>query len=684
MSASTLPDPIVCYRRVVWWGGLGWITSLAGTAALDFEPFWASVSLMAPCGAVMAYARWRIVTWSRKREELGRWTILRWRAEDDRAQEGIYLGSAFALDQPHAQRLANLMSEPWSAVIPHDAPHRALPGDTRPWAVGADEAHPYRFQVAELQHMALGMGGTGCGKSTLLRLMARAGIRHPSRPPVFIMDPKGDRHLRNEAATETKAAGRRFLYISLYFDQLSATYNPILRCNRPEDRIQRFDAVIPHQGSSSPAFRDNPIAWATTVCTAVEAVADLLQAMGGSDTTPPPVLRALAWVRDHPDDPPAVAIAAAAAADQVIDLPPQCAPAAWPIDIFMVPDWALARPQVLMAWILRLAHPAALEQIPQDPNAAPPEDRTAPALLAAWAAAKPTGTAAAVWAHFRPGFTVDHTELMERLGHSMRDLLQIAGESTKNRSTVGSALSIMAQTLSRIRRIIATQHPDIDMENFCNSDDVLYVECASMALAPVARMFGRLILGDLAGYLGERNARGQPGKPVWLIVDELAEVINSPLLQLVAMGRAAGVHALFLTQDRAGLIREIGKEGAEKFLSNMNGALFQFYTNDREDAERIVRRAGQVHVDKPTTSMSVSGANHGPHDYLVSETTSFGKDQQTYLAPDAVMRLPVGCCVLYQGGRLHVLKVAMPPNPPFDYLASRGVTTSGTATPRAD
>jgi len=677
MGASTLPDPIDCYRRAMWLAVLGWFTTIAGIMAVDFEQWGAQASLFVPCLAILLYARWRITVWSRTRQELGRWTILRWRAEDDRAQEGIYLGSAFALDQPHAQRLANLMSEPWSVVIPHDAPQRALPGDTRPWAVGADEAHPYLFQVAELQHMSLGMGGTGCGKSTLLRLMARAGIRHPSRPPVFILDPKGDRHLRNEAAAETARAGRRFLYISLYFDQLSATYNPILRCDRPEDRIQRFDAVIPHQGSSSPAFRDNPIAWATTVCTAVEAVADLLQAMGGSGTTPPPVLRALAWVRDHPDDPPAAAIAAAA--DPASALPSQCAPAGWPIDIFMVPDWVLARPQVLMAWILRLAHPAALEQIPLDPNAAPPEERTGPALLAAWAAAKPTGTAAAVWAHFRPGFASVHADLVKRLGDSMRDLLQIAGESTKNRSTVGSALSIVAQTLSRIRRIIATQQPDIDMEHFCNSDDVLYVECASMALGPVARMFGRLILGDLAGYLGERNARGQPGKPVWLIVDELAEVINQPLLQLVAMGRAAGVHALFLTQDRAGLIREIGKEGAEKFLANMNGGLFQFYTNDREDADRIVRRAGQVHVDKATTSVSVSGTNQGPHDYQVAQSTSFGRDQQTYLAPDAVMRLPVGCCVLYQGGRLHVLKVAKLPDPTIDYLASRGITSSGSA-----
>jgi len=232
---------------------------------------------------------------------------------------------------------------------------------------------------------------------------------------------------------------------------------------------------------------------------------------------------------------------------------------------------------------------------------------------------------------------------------------------------------VVAQTLGRIRRIISTQTPDIDMAQVCESGVVLYVECASLALGPVSRMFGRLLLGDLAAYLGERNARGQSGKPVWLIVDELAEVINAPLLQLVAMGRSAGVHALFLTQDRAGLVREIGREGADKLLANMNGGLFQFFTNDTDDAERIVKRAGQVIVDKSTKSMSVAGHDIGAGDYHVTTGTSFGMDRQTYLAADAIMRLPVGCCAVYQGGRLYLLKVAKPPDSAFDYLMSRGI-----------
>lgn len=668
MGTVTLPDPVVRIRQMRWSAGLGCLTSFMGAYVLPVEP-WASVLLAVPSAGLAVYALWNVRTWTYERQQLGRWDSLMWRAEDERPAEGVYLGHAFALDQPHAQHLANLMSEPWSTILPGDEQQRALPGDPRPWAVGAADARPYHLVVASMQRMVLAMGGTGCGKSTLVRLLARAGIRDKSRPPIFILDPKGDTHLRNQMAAEAKAAGRRFVWISLYHDQLSATYNPIIRFDRPEDLIQRFDAVIPHQGSSSPAFRDNPIAWATTVCNGVHTLACLLRAMGGADTTTPPVLRALAWLRAHPEG---TAEEAIAAVDQPHDLPVTCAPAGWPLDMFMVPDWALARPQVLMAWILSLAHPAALEQIPLDPNAAPPEERTAPALLAAWASVKPTGNAAAVWVHFKTGFSAEHQVLIDRLGLIMRDVLQIACESAKNRSTVGSALSVVAQTLGRVRRIISTQQPEVDMARFCNSDDVLYVECASMALGPVARMFGRLLLGDLAGYLGERNARGQPGNPVWLIVDELAEVINQPLLQMVSMGRAAGVHALFLTQDRAGLVREIGREGADKLLANMNGGIFQFYTNDREDAERIASRAGQVRVGKPTSSMSIAGKDPGPGDYQVSSTTSFGVEQQTYLAPDAIMRLPVGCCALYQGGRLFMLKVAKPPDPKFDYLSTRG------------
>jgi len=134
MSASSLPDPVVRYRQVPWAAGLGCLTSLVGAFALPVEP-WASVSLAGPCVGLALYARWRVGVWSRERRNLGRWEILHWRADDERPKEGIYLGHAFALDQSHAQRLANLMSEPWSTILSGDAQQRALPGHPRPWGV---------------------------------------------------------------------------------------------------------------------------------------------------------------------------------------------------------------------------------------------------------------------------------------------------------------------------------------------------------------------------------------------------------------------------------------------------------------------------------------------------------------------------------------------------------------------
>ncbi len=104
-----------------------------------------------------------------------------------------------------------------------------------------------------------------------------------------------------------------------------------------------------------------------------------------------------------------------------------------------------------------------------------------------------------------------------------------------------------------------------------NKGMVLYIGLDSLSDATVGSAIGSIILSDLTAVAGDRYNYGVNNKPVNIYVDEAAEVLNKPTIQLLNKGRGAGFRLLIATQTIADFIARLGDESmARQVLGNLN------------------------------------------------------------------------------------------------------------------
>lgn len=114
-----------------------------------------------------------------------------------------------------------------------------------------------------------------------------------------------------------------------------------------------------------------------------------------------------------------------------------------------------------------------------------------------------------------------------------------------------------------------------DMARAIRGDKVLYVGLDSLADATVGSAIGSVLLADLAAVAGDRYNYGiDTIKPVNLFIDEAAEVINQPTIQLMNKGGGALFRVTIATQTFADFASRLGDENkARQVLANTNNKI---------------------------------------------------------------------------------------------------------------
>ncbi len=100
------------------------------------------------------------------------------------------------------------------------------------------------------------------------------------------------------------------------------------------------------------------------------------------------------------------------------------------------------------------------------------------------------------------------------------------------------------------------------------ADEVLYVGLDSLSDAMVGSAIGSILIADLAAVAGDRyNHQGRP-RPVNVFIDESAELVNDPFIQLerLALGLGAGdpSDAARSTRPQANAMAAINAQQAAK------------------------------------------------------------------------------------------------------------------------
>jgi conjugal transfer pilus assembly protein TraD len=114
-----------------------------------------------------------------------------------------------------------------------------------------------------------------------------------------------------------------------------------------------------------------------------------------------------------------------------------------------------------------------------------------------------------------------------------------------------------------------------DMARIIRADKVMYVGLDSLADSTVGSAIGSILLADLTAVAGDHYNYGIDSiKPINVFVDEAAEVINNPTIQLLNKGRGAGFRMVIATQTFADFASRLGDENkARQVLANTNNKI---------------------------------------------------------------------------------------------------------------
>lgn len=122
---------------------------------------------------------------------------------------------------------------------------------------------------------------------------------------------------------------------------------------------------------------------------------------------------------------------------------------------------------------------------------------------------------------------------------------------------------------------IGDQKHATDMAKIINNNQVLYLGLDSLADGTVGSAIGSIMLADLTAVAGDRYNYGiSSNKPVNLFIDEAAEVINQPTIQLMNKGGGALFRVTIAAQTFADFPARLGDENkARQVLANINNQI---------------------------------------------------------------------------------------------------------------
>lgn len=195
------------------------------------------------------------------------------------------------------------------------------------------------------------------------------------------------------------------------------------------------------------------------------------------------------------------------------------------------------------------------------------------------------------------------------------------------------------------------RRPIMNMEKIVSGGHVLYMCLDSLPDPDVASAIGAIWLADMSAFAGMRYNLGG-NQRISLFVDEVSNVINTPLIELLNKGAEGGIFTTCAMQTLADMAKRLGSEEAARMaLGNLNN-LIAFRSKDRPTQEFIVETFGKTAIH----TMKV-GLNHGidAHvgDFSSGYSTQISEPFEESVPADVLGKLPnLQYFASVSGGRL--------------------------------
>lgn len=389
----------------------------------------------------------------------------------------------------------------------------ALSKDGSYWLHGLQKEEDVTAPLELLEGHTLIVGSTGVGKTRLFDLMIGQAILRGG--PVVIIDPKGDQGLADNARRICESLGQpeRFAYFNPAHPDKSVCLDPLRNWNRKTELASRVSALIPSE-TGADAFVAFGWKVLQDICAGLIATGER-----------PNLVSLRRYIEGGPDD---LLIKA------LLFHFRKC-----------VPNWEKGAESYIKSSKGKNKGPEAI-------------------LLAYIAYYKE------VVIHEWPN--VDLAGLISTYEHN-RDHFQ---------KMVASLIPILSMlTADPLAELLSPKHEPgsekvvLDMSKVIRNNMVLYMGLDSLADPTVGSAIGSVMLADMTAVAGDIYNYGQDQKkPIDVYVDEAAEVINTPTIQLLNKGRGAGFRLTVATQTFADFAARLGDENkAIQVLANTNNKI---------------------------------------------------------------------------------------------------------------
>jgi conjugal transfer pilus assembly protein TraD len=146
---------------------------------------------------------------------------------------------------------------------------------------------------------------------------------------------------------------------------------------------------------------------------------------------------------------------------------------------------------------------------------------------------------------------------------------------------------------------------------------VVYLGLDSLSDTMVGSAIGSILVADLAAVAGDRYNYGVSLKPVNVFIDEAAEVVNDPFIQLLNKGRGAGLRLTVATQTFADFAARTGSEAkARQVLGNIN-SLIALRVLDAETQQYVTDSLPKTRLRSVMLTQGSTTSSHNPLLYTV-------------------------------------------------------------------
>lgn len=186
------------------------------------------------------------------------------------------------------------------------------------------------------------------------------------------------------------------------------------------------------------------------------------------------------------------------------------------------------------------------------------------------------------------------------------------------------------------------RRPITDLGKITRSGQVAYIGLDSLSDGMVASAIGSMLLSDLTAVAGDRyNFQDPASLPrVSVFVDEAAEVLNAPLVQLLNKGRGSGFSIYLATQTLSDITTRLGsKDLALKVLGNINNVI-ALRCNDTATQEYIAESFPQAMVRKVDVGYTSRNETDDPLTFSASMSESLAEEEVALVPAQMLACLP--------------------------------------------